>query len=79
MFSGTVWYNCKGEKGFQKYSYQKLSDELEEYAASFPMMTTQELVEWARHCHPNASIHAYDSTWRTFMKHIASKNNRNVC
>ena len=79
VFSGTVWYNCKGEKGFQKYSYQKLSDELEEYAVSFPMMTTQELVEWACHCHPNVSIHAYDSTWRTFMKHIASKNNRNVC
>ena len=78
MFSGTVWYNCKGKKGFQKYSYQKLSDELEEYAASFPMMTAQELVEWARHCHPNVSIHAYDSTWRKFMKHIASKNNRNA-
>ena len=54
MFSATVWYNCKGKKGFQKYSYQKLSDELEEYAASFPMMTAQELVEWARHCHPKA-------------------------
>ena len=79
MFSGTVWYNCKSEKEFQKYSYQKLSDELEEYAASFPMMTAQELVKWARHCHPNVSIHAYDSTWRKFMKNIASKNNRNVC
>ena len=79
MFCGTVWYNCKGEKEFQKYSYQKLSDELEEYAASFPMMTAQELVKWARHCHPNVSIHTYDSTWRKFMKNIASKNNRNVC
>ena len=76
MFSGTVWYNCKGKKGFQKYLYQKLSDELEEYAARFPMMTAQELVEWARHCHPNVSIHVYDSAWRKFMKHIASKNNR---
>ena len=72
------WYNCKGKKGFQKYLYQKLSDELEEYAARFPMMTAQELVEWARHCHPNVSIHVYDSTWRKFMKHIASKNNRNA-
>ena len=72
------WYNCKGKKGFQKYLYQKLSDELEEYAARFPMMTAQEFVEWARHCHPNVSIHVYDSTWRKFMKHIASKNNRNA-
>ena len=73
-----VWYNGKGKKGFQKYSYQNLSDELEEYAASFPMMTAQELVDWARYCHPNVSIHAYDSTWRKFIKHIAS-NNQSVC
>ena len=33
-----VWYNCKGKKGFQKYTYQKLSDELEVYAPSFPMI-----------------------------------------
>ena len=51
-----VWHNSKGKKGFQKYTYQKLSDELEEYAASFPMMTTQELVEWAKACHHNVSI-----------------------
>ena len=42
-----VWHNCKGKRGFQKYTYQKLSDELEEYAASFPLMSTQELVDWA--------------------------------
>ena len=35
-----VWHNCKGEKGFQKYTYQKVSDEIEEYSANFPMMTT---------------------------------------
>ena len=73
-----VWHNYKGKKGFQKYTYQKLSDEIEEYAANFPMMTTQELVDWAQHCQPNVSIHAYDSTWRKFMKHIAS-NNQSVC
>ena len=66
-----VWHNCKGKKGFQKYTYQKLSDELEEYTARFPMMSTQELIDWAKACHPNVSIHAYDSTWRKFMKHIA--------
>ena len=65
-----VWHNCKGKKGIQKYTYQKLSDELQEYAAHFPMMSTQELVEWAKTCHPDASIHAYDSTGRKFMKHI---------
>ena len=50
-------------------------------SASFPLMSTQELIDWAKVCHPNVSIHAYDSydsTWRKFMKHIAS-NNRSVC
>ena len=41
-------------------------------SGSFPMMSTQELIDWAKACHPNVSIHAYDSTWRKFMKHIAS-------
>ena len=32
-----VWHNCKGRKGFQKYTYQKLYDEMEVYgSASFP-------------------------------------------
>ena len=68
-----VWHNCKGKKGFQKYTYQKLYDEMEVYgSASFPMMSTQELIDWSKGCHSNVSIHAYDSTWRKFMKHIAS-------
>ena len=28
----------------------------------FSMTTAQELVDWAKECHPNVSIHAYDST-----------------
>ena len=68
-----VWHNCKGKKGFQKYTHQKLYDEMEVYgSASFPMMSAQVLIDWAKVCHPNVSIHAYDSTWRKFMKHIAS-------
>ena len=73
-----VWHNCRGKKGFQKYTYQKLGNELKVYAPSFLMMSTQELVTWAKECHPNVSIHAYDSTWRKFMKHIASTRN-DVC
>ena len=74
-----VWHNCKGKKGFQKYTYQKLYDEMEVYgSASFPMMSAQELIDWAKACHPNVSIHAYDSTWRKFMKHIASHGHSDV-
>ena len=68
-----VWHNCKGKKCFKKYTYQKLYGEMEVYgSASFPMMSTQELIDWSKGCHSNVSIHAYDSTWRKFMKHIAS-------
>ena len=75
-----VWHNCKGKKVFQKYTYQKLYDELEVYAlASFPRMSTQELIDWAKACHPNVSIHAYDSTRRKFMKHIESTNHKDIC
>ena len=74
-----VWQSCKGKKGFQKYTYQKLYDEMEVYGSgSFPMMSTQELIDWAKACHPNVSIHAYDSTWRKFMKHIASLGRSDV-
>ena len=59
-----VWHNCKDKKGFQKYTYQKLYDGMEVYgSASFPKMSTQELIDWAKACHPNVSIHAYDSTY----------------
>ena len=74
-----VRHNCQGKKGFQKYTYQKLYDEMEVYgSASFPMMSTQELIDWAKVCHPNVSIHAYDSSWRKFMKHIASHGHSDV-
>ena len=60
-----VWHNGKDKKGFQKYTYQKLYDEMEVYGSGgSPMMSTQELIDWAKECHPNVSIHAYDSTWR---------------
>ena len=74
-----VWHNFKGKKGFQKYTYQKLYDEMDVYgSASFPRMSTQELIDWAKACHPNVSIHAYDSTGRKFMKHIASLGRSDV-
>ena len=64
-----VWHYCRLKKGFKKYTYEKLEEELSEYASSFPKMITQELVDWAKACHPNMSIHAYDATYRKFMKH----------
>ena len=52
---------------------------LEVYSsASFPRMSALELIDWAKACHPNVSIHAYDSTWRKFMKHIVSLGRSDV-
>lgn len=59
-----VWHHCKNKKGFKKYTYEKLEEELSEYASSFPKMSTQELVDWAKACHSNVSIYAYDATYR---------------
>lgn len=41
-----------------------------ECAADFPLISTQELIEWAKKCHTNVSIREYYATYRTFMKHI---------
>lgn len=46
---------------------------MSEYAVCFPMMSTQELVDWAKACHPNVSIHAYDATYRKFTKHVGTQ------
>ena len=41
-----------------------------EYAVDFPLISTPELIEWAKVCRSTLSIHAYDATYRKFMKHI---------
>ena len=64
-----VWHHCRNKKRFKSYTYNKLKQELSEYGSSFPMMSTQELVDWAKACHPNVSIHAHDATYRKFVKH----------
>ena len=65
-----IWHQCHNKMGFRSYTYQKLKDELSEFALSFPLMSTQEVIDWVRKCHPNVSIHAYDSTYRKFIKHV---------
>ena len=67
-----IWHQCQHKNGFKRYTYQKLKDELCEFATSFLFMSTQEVIYWARAFHPNVSIHAYDSTYKKFMKHLAT-------
>ena len=43
-----------------------------QYAADFPFISTQELIDWAKTCHSsNVSIHAYDARYRKFTKRIS--------
>ena len=65
-----IWHQSHNKMGFRSYTYQKLKYELSEFALLFPLMSTQEVIDWARKCHPNFSIHAYDSTCRKFIKHV---------
>ena len=48
-----------------------LFDELEEYAANYPMMNTDEIIDWAKDRHHNLSVHAYDAWYMKFAKYIA--------
>lgn len=67
-----VWHHCKNKRGFKTYTYKILSDEMSEYVVCFAMMSTQELLDGAKACHSNVLIHAYDATYRKFMKNLGT-------
>ena len=69
-----VWDQVRGKRGFKTYDYKKLKDEIFKYCADPPRMTTKELIDWAKNCHTNVSIHAYDSTYRKFKSHTNKHN-----
>ena len=71
-----VWDQVRGQKGFRTYNYNKLKDELYSYAPDNPWINTEELINWAKECHTNVSIHAFDSTYKKFVTH--SNNCSNV-
>ena len=71
-----VWDQVRGKRGFKTYDYKKLKGELMSYVTKDLMdgskkyaLTTRDLISWAKECHPNVSIHAYDSCFRKFITH----------
>ena len=70
-----VWDQVKGKPGFRSYNYEKLKSEINSYATVdimghlVPKLNTENLIMWAKECHPNVSIHAFDSTYRKFVTH----------
>lgn len=67
-----LWHEVKGKRGFKTYTYEKLSEELIDFAESYPFMSTQERIDWVQECHSNISVHAYTSTYKKFIKHISN-------
>ena len=65
-----VWHQVRDKRGFKTYDYDKLKQELYKFASFPPLVSTAELIEWAKNRHSNVSIHAFDSTYRKFTKHI---------
>ena len=64
-----VWDQVKGKRGFKTYNYDKLKNEIYEFAPEGEMISTEELIDWAKTCHERVSIHAYDARYRKFIKH----------
>ena len=73
-----IRHQCQNKNGFKRYSYERLKDELSEYATCFPFISTQEVADWAHACHPNISIHAYDATYKKCVKHIATTTHHDI-
>ena len=47
-----IWHQCQNKKGFKRYTYQKLKDELSEFATNFPFMSTQKVVDRGQRMSP---------------------------
>ena len=66
----------RGRRGFKTYTYEKLKSEIYEYVSEGDKISTEELINWAKVCHDNVSIHAFDSRYKKFVAH--SKNCSNI-
>ena len=66
------WDQVRGKPGFRTYTYKELASEINSYATVdimgqlAPKLSTENLIQWAKECHPNVSINAFDSTYRKF-------------
>ena len=62
-----VWDQVRGKRGFKSYDHEKLKTEIYKLVNNPPTVSTEELVNWAKECHTNVSIHAFDSTYKKFL------------
>ena len=71
-----IWDQVRGQRGFKTYTYEKLKDEIYSFVPEGDMINTEELIDWARNCHHNVSIHAFDCRYHKFITH--SKHCSNI-
>ena len=78
-----IWDQCKGKPGFRSYTYEKLVSEIWRFASVEvigklnPQLCTENIINWAKECHPNVSIHAFDARCQKFATYC-SPTNRDV-
>ena len=75
MRCGYVWDQVRCQWGFKTYTYEKLKSEIYNYVLEGDMISTEELINWAKEFHDNVPIHAFDSTYRkfiTYSKHCSN-------
>lgn len=65
-----VWSQVKNKGGFKKYAFDTLKNEMQGFViGDDKRVSTEEFVNWAKTCHTNVSIHAYDARYKKFFRH----------
>ena len=64
-----VWNQVRGKRGFKRYTYDKLKNEIYSFVCEGDMINTDELINCSKACHPNVSIHAFDCRYKKFVSH----------
>lgn len=67
-----IWEQVRGKRGFQSYDYDKLKTEIYKFVDNSPRVITEEVVNLAKECHTNVSMHAFDPTYKKLLTYIGS-------
>ena len=65
-----------GRRSFKTYDYNKLKNDIYDFVCeSDTMISTEELINWAKTAHNNVSIHDFDARYRKFITHTNNGSN----
>lgn len=63
---------------FLRYDYEKLKNEIYKFLNNPSKVSTEELMNWAKECHTNVSIHSFDSTYKDFLSFTNTITKTNI-